>query len=758
MSASLTERVGPLPVEGQPKESWLLLGSYYAVVIAGAAPPAVVELKATYVLLAAFLCGAHALLVGPGGGPLLGDSVCRMLSVGALLWALIESVALHVNVSYGLAHFLVLVQVVLIYGPHRTRDLRLLPVVALFELMVAGIWALDIVYLPAFLLSATTIMANLLAVDMHSDPGARPNAPAPPFAEVPVSKRDFLAAAWLPALVVLLATAALFPLLPRFGGLPTMRHVPRPPLLIGFSENVSLQEIGRLHPSNRLAMRVQFVEADAAGQPPVQPPQVLMRGASLPLYRSGQWLGYASAMAPMVFERPTAPAEGPPLVASQSIYELRDVAVPRRLILQKVELDQPARGTLFSLYRPLQDAPQTSRGMLRGSISDNLTHQVGREIQFSYEVLAMVPQFTAQMLREAGTPRPTFPWLAFWDVPDKLGPVLDQVHQQVEDAYHPKTDYDRVMACVQYLKDPARFTYTIDLPDYGDEDPVGAFLTTTHRGSCEQFSSALALMLRTWSIPTRLVVGYKDGFYDPVRQIYEFRDRDAHAWVEVYFSKLGWVQFDPTPGSSGGPAQLGPAATSLLERLQSAASTLFAYADMHWTINVLGFGRDQQKALVRGVSSAGRGLVDDATDMLRAIWPGLPNLGFMEVALIVVGITFVGIGLYLGGGWLDRSLRRRRRELPARTVRFYQDLLAILRRKGLRRAAHQTPGEFAPVAAAYLAPGNGDVERAIGVVTDLYYRARFGGYELDAAETARASDALRALKDIPRPRSQAGKP
>ncbi len=46
---------------------------------------------------------------------------------------------------------------------------------------------------------------------------------------------------------------------------------------------------------------------------------------------------------------------------------------------------------------------------------------------------------------------------------------------------------------MRYLMDPTRFSYTLELPDYGRGDPVAGFLTQTHRGSCEQFSSALAL-------------------------------------------------------------------------------------------------------------------------------------------------------------------------------------------------------------------------------------------------------------------------
>ncbi len=144
-----------------------------------------------YVLVAAFLCLAHALLVGAGGRPLLSDTGCKLLSMVALIYGLLESVAFDEHISYSLGHFLLFVQVVLLFGPHRLRELRLIPIVVLFELMVAGIWALDLIYLPAFVLSGAALMANLMAVDMHSDSGERRRRPAERAAERRIGARDF---------------------------------------------------------------------------------------------------------------------------------------------------------------------------------------------------------------------------------------------------------------------------------------------------------------------------------------------------------------------------------------------------------------------------------------------------------------------------------------------------------------------------------------------------------------------------------------
>lgn len=98
--------------------------------------------------------------------------------------------------------------------------------------------------------------------------------------------------------------------------------------------------------------------------------------------------------------------------------------------------------------------------------------------------------------------------------------------------------------------------------------PLQSFLFDERIGYCQQFSGAMALLLRMQGIPSRIASGFSPG--EPASgNRYRVRDLDAHSWVEVYFAGIGWVPFDPTPAAS--PAQLrngGAAAAS------SAASSL----------------------------------------------------------------------------------------------------------------------------------------------------------------------------------------
>src|SRR5262249_58020472 len=77
--------------------------------------------------------------------------------------------------------------------------------------------------------------------------------------------------------------------------------------------------------------------------------------------------------------------------------------------------------------------------------------------------------------------------------------------------------------------------------------PLSAFLFRDKIGYCQQFSGAMALMLRMSGIPTRVVSGFSPGTPDPKRNNHwVIDDIDAHSWVEIYFPVIAWVTVYPT--------------------------------------------------------------------------------------------------------------------------------------------------------------------------------------------------------------------
>lgn len=85
----------------------------------------------------------------------------------------------------------------------------------------------------------------------------------------------------------------------------------------------------------------------------------------------------------------------------------------------------------------------------------------------------------------------------------------------------------------------------------GMED-LDDFLRTSRTGYCEQFAAAMALMAREVGIPARIAVGFLKPDAGTTPGTFVFSAHDLHAWPELFFEDVGWVRFEPTPGSRTG--------------------------------------------------------------------------------------------------------------------------------------------------------------------------------------------------------------
>lgn len=89
------------------------------------------------------------------------------------------------------------------------------------------------------------------------------------------------------------------------------------------------------------------------------------------------------------------------------------------------------------------------------------------------------------------------------------------------------------------------FRYTLSPPFLG-KDPIENFLLKTRSGYCSHYASAFVYLMRVMNIPARVVTGYQGGEMNDVGRFLEIRQKDAHAWAEVWLKNKGWVRFDPT--------------------------------------------------------------------------------------------------------------------------------------------------------------------------------------------------------------------
>ena len=158
----------------------------------------------------------------------------------------------------------------------------------------------------------------------------------------------------------------------------------------------------------------------------------------------------------------------------------------------------------------------------------------------SYRVLSDTSQPPAERLR-ADEQGYSYEMRNYLQLPPAFdGRITELASEVTADS---KSRYDKAVAIESYLKNT--YGYSLEMKAWGDE-LVADFLFNIKKGHCEYFATAMAMMLRTQGIATRIVNGFHTGEYNDSAGMYIVRQRHAHAWVEVFFPKENaWVRSTP---------------------------------------------------------------------------------------------------------------------------------------------------------------------------------------------------------------------
>ncbi|GAA5097238.1 transglutaminaseTgpA domain-containing protein [Wohlfahrtiimonas larvae] len=165
-----------------------------------------------------------------------------------------------------------------------------------------------------------------------------------------------------------------------------------------------------------------------------------------------------------------------------------------------------------------------------------------------------------------------------------------------------------VTRLLQYFKQDG-FQYTLQPGVLQQENSIDQFMFDTKLGFCEHYASATAFMLRKANIPSRIVIGYLGGAINRDRNLVEVRGKDAHAWVEYWDEKEGWIRVDPTMAVSPDRIDLGIDELigeltgmnniSTWDRLSSSFSALKDRIDYSWTKMILNYQSESQQSLLK---------------------------------------------------------------------------------------------------------------------------------------------------------------
>jgi len=207
------------------------------------------------------------------------------------------------------------------------------------------------------------------------------------------------------------------------------------------------------------------------------------------------------------------------------------------------------------------------------------------------------------------------------------------------------------------------FRYSLEPGPLDPRNPLDDFLFERRVGFCEHHAAAFTALMRAAGLSARVVSGYQGGEWFPSAGgggVLEVRQRDAHAWSEVWLPGAGWQRFDPTAWvaptrlEAGLEAQLDPEERRRLRALPGWWRQLargWSRLDMAWARWVTGFDAGDQRRLLAGLPGHG------------SRWQGLLGLGAMGLAVGLGGLV-IRIGMPRSTSadplrrQLDRSLRR----------------------------------------------------------------------------------------------------
>lgn len=629
-----------------------------------------------------------------------------------------------------LAHLIVFLSAIKLLQVKSDRDWVFLYLISFFELLLAAGLSFSPVFLGTMTLYLFCALSTVIAFEIRK--AQRRTKPAETrLLVLPDSrvfrklagargKRDFeasrlpLVAASMMVLIFILALPLFF-VAPRAGSSVISRGGSGLTNFIGFSESVRLGEIGDLKQNNQVVMRVRIEDPSSERGRAVK-----WRGLALDEFTGRAWK--KSSEARRTQQKPI----------ERGVFLLGTTDALKGLTTQTVFLEPINSTVLFAAPRALAiqgDFPFV-RVDSEGSIQSR-PHDLDR-------IMYTVVSDTVEP--DPGTlSRDMRPYSASEDRYQKLPGSLDRRVADYARATILKAGalnrYDKAKAIETELRN--NYGYSLQMRA-GGADPLSDFLFNIRVGHCEYFSTAMAVMLRTQLVATRVVNGFLPGEYNEAAGAYTVRQSDAHSWVEVYFPETNsWVTFDPTPAA--GRAE--PQSTGLAAQLGKYAEAL----ELIWFQYVVGYDKQEQRSLATSLHNRVfdyRRILSEVFGSLKSKVPVISGKGIVFVlALVTILMSLIFIRILRLGWRRGLTIPRGTRETEKTAIEFYERLTALLKDRGLSRLSDQTPLEFASNLGS----------RDALTITRLYNRVRFGSLELSAAEQQEIDQALIDLEGTGRP-------
>ena len=573
-------------------------------------------------------------------------------------------------------------------------------------------------------------------------------------------------------LTTLAVAGVVFFLLPRFGTPAWRSHIVAPVGLVGYSREVELGSLGETLQDPTEVFRARLVDPVTERPISLQLP-LYFQGTILTHYENRRWLvPKERSLRKSVF-----PKNGLLKKAFHPLHKL-ERPVEKPIVLEKIDIEPLGQSDLFSVTPYFVKGQRQNIDLGRDPCTERLLREPSLMMKrFHYELYTSAFQHGWQM-RWVPCERP-FEISTLLEYPKDLLPTLVETGRRWSEAVEndSKSRFDLIRDFENRFLLSQEFRYSLKaIRSDWTVDPIEDFMKSNRQGHCEYFASALALMLRSQGIPTRLVVGFRTEEFNRLGDYYQVRQLHAHTWVEAYFppgmipedilagqedwSRGAWFRLDPTPAGEGISDQ---------DIWRSTLAGTTAWFDHIWENYVMEMdGSRQRQTIYSPLFKAIRQFWNQISDrrwwryqweQVR-VWFAPARWNWGQWFSWRGGLVVFGTGLFLVGTvrWGRRvgstffNLLKRRSRLIKKARRadigFYRRFQTVLARRGYERRDGQTEREFAHrIGENFTNQAEGArLERLIQEVVAQYYRVRFGHHRLTVDEREAMEKAVRDLE------------
>lgn len=272
--------------------------------------------------------------------------------------------------------------------------------------------------------------------------------------------------------------------------------------------------------------RVQASESRAGGT------RFYWRGNTYDRYEDGGWNNT------LRMRRGIAPEQWPPAADTEPPEQVIDFAYQAEVSGMRT-IYLPASPDWLSIAAVVQGQFVGEQAFEVAGVQSAEALDAGETFQLQARVISP----SEVTLRQAGEEYPQWVRDRYLQMPDDIPQRVKDLAAQITAGLD--TPYDQAKAITQYLREEIQYRATIERTPSGQE-AVDWFLFETQQGFCNYYATAEVMLLRSVGIPARLAVGYAQGANLQDAFAYRVRVMDTHAWPEVYFPGIGWVEFEPT--------------------------------------------------------------------------------------------------------------------------------------------------------------------------------------------------------------------